>query len=677
MPNQRTYVIGQSIELLDGTYKLVGCHGIVVKLRNELTDETIGLHHVELFRMLAPGEKLAVVDYSEPEARKARRDAIERDRTIAEIVDDIDADTRALIPHLQELVDGTPAVGHEPRAKYDPRLPMTGRLYSKMTELEDDFNMPIPLRTLQRRLERFQKYGVGGLGDKRKRGRKEAPFTRADEDVIEQLRKVLKSFEDRSQTSYAVIRAELKGLLEEEFPHPNDRPATPSVSTIERYVKMLSGDQNPTKSAQQRQTAALVPKHTFRKRAVTAPGDECQTDSTLFDAFVLMPDGRVVRPWLTTLMDKRTRSIIGFHFTDGPAKSDDHAWLIARTLVPHALRPWSKQYSELELPEMPWAPHVDGQKHNYDTYRPYIFPRRILTDNGQDFRGVVLHATCRRYGIHLTETPPRTPTGKPHVEKHFDTIKKLFTRHLPGYAGGSKSERGKAPEKEAVLELRTVIELFDQWVAIVWQNREHEGLSDPFEPRLMHSPNSMYAAALEFTGHFMIPLGEEDYIAMMPRVMRTVQADGILIDYRKYNSPHLAPMRLQRDENDNSIEVAVHYDRNDPSQVWVRSSVDGEWITCGWDEEAGLHRPNERQMLAKAKHVAKSTKRFNNEGAHDLALRMRKSAAANERTRREQDSADAKAAARKAQRAQVPLTSRRDRRNAISDYLDFDEIPFA
>ncbi|MGV2900120.1 Mu transposase C-terminal domain-containing protein [Microbacterium sp. AGC62] len=677
MPRRRDYIIGQTIELIDGTYTLIGCQGILLKLRNELTDETALLHYVELFRMLAPGQQLEVVHETESDKRKAKREARERARAVADVIDDLDADTRLLIPHLRELVDGTPAVGTEPRAQYETRLPMSWRLESKMTELEEVFGMPIPLRTLQRRLSQFRKDGVAGLGDKRKRGRKEAPFTRADEDVVAQLRRVLKSFEGRSQTSYAVIRAELKDLLEEEFPHPNDRPATPSISTIERYVKMLSGDQNPTKSAQQRQTAALVPKHTFRKRAVTAPGDECQTDSTRFDAFVLMPDGRIVRPWLTTLMDKRTRSIIGFHFTDGPARSDDHAWLIARTLVPHALRPWSKQYAELELPEMPWAAHVRGRKHNYDTFRPYIFPRRILTDNGQDFRGIVVQATCSRYGIHLTETPPRTPTGKPHVEKHFDTIKKLFTRHLPGYVGGSKAERGVRPEMEAVLELRTVIELFDEWLGIVWQNRAHEGLSDPFEPKLMHSPNSMYAASLEFTGHFTIPLGEEDYIAMMPRVMRTVQADGILIDYRKYNSPHLAPMRLQKDENDNSIEVAVHYDRNDPSQVWVRSSFDGEWITCEWVEDGGLLRPNERQMLTKAKHVAKSTKRFTNEDAHDLALRMRKSAAVSERTRREQEVADAKVATRKAQRAQSQLTSHRDRRDAISDYLNFDEVPFA
>lgn len=677
MRRPRTILIGQTIELIDGMYTLVGYEGVVFRLRNELTNEVVVLHQSELFRLMARGERLDALEEDsttneedESTTRKKKQKVL---TSLQEALDRLDADTVMLVPHLQELLDGTPVDGGELQAKYDPRLPMTGRLQAKMKEL-DDLGMPMPYRTLQRRFQRFKDGGVAALGDKRTHGRKEETFARADERVIAALRRVLKSYAGRSKTSYAIIRTDLKLELEDEFPHPNDRPALPSTSSVERYVKMLSGNQDPTTSAELRATAALVPKHTFRKRAVTAPGDECQMDTSLFDAFVRMPDGSVIRPHLTTLIDKRTRSIIGFNFTEGAPVGEDHAWLIARTLVPHALRPWSAQYAELELPEMPWAKFVEGEDHKYDTYRPYIFPRRILVDNGQDYRGIVVLGACNRYGMHITETPPRTPTGKPHVERHFSTIKTMFTRHLPGYAGGNLAERGVKPEEENVLELRTVIELFDRWVAIIWQNREHEGLTDPLEPTFVHSPNSMYAASLEYTGHFMLPLGEEDYIALMPRTDRTVQVDGIAFRGRVYDSPYLAPMRLQKDADGHSVKVAVHYDRHDPSQVWVLSPQDGQWITCGWTDDTGLLRPNERAMLHDAKKLAKATKRFTNDEAHDFVARTRREASAMEQQLKAEKAKSKKVVSPAALSDIEPVT---DRSHVIDDYLNFDELSLA
>ncbi len=667
MSTPQRIVFGQTLELVDGYFKLVGYVGNLFRLRNEFTDEVVLLTFLELHRLLVPGEEVETEEV--PVAPT----------TVMEDLDHLNDDDRALIPHLQELLDGTPAIGDTPRPEYATHLPMKGRLESKVLEL-DKLRMPVPMRTLQRRFERFQRGGPAALGDKRKSGRKEKAFSRADEDVVAALRRVLNNHSGRTQTSYAVLRAELKLELQEAFPHPNDRPALPSVSTIERYVKQLSGDQNPTTSGQLRRTAALVPKHTFQKRTVSAPGDECQMDTTWFDAFVRMPDGQVIRPHLTTLMDKRTRSLIGFHFTNGAPTSDDHAWLIARTLVPHALRPWSAQYAELELPEMPWARYVDGEDHSYDTFRPYIFPRRILIDNGQDFKGILVNATCNRYGIHLTETPPRTPTGKPYVERHFSTIKTMFTRHLPGYVGGSKAERGNEPEKEDVLELRVVIEAFDRWVALVWQNREHEGLIDPLDPQTIHSPNTMYAACIALTGHFMMPLGEEDYIALMPREKRTIQADGISFRNRTYDSPHLAPMRLQKDADGNGIEHFVHYDRSDPSQVWVRSTEDGQWVTCGWTDDAGLLRPNERLLLAEGRHLAASTKRFTNEAAHELAVQFRVEAAAEQLKKQEMSKTKAKAKGPDRPRPKqglIDVEPTLDRSKAIAAFMDIDELPFA
>lgn len=185
----------------------------------------------------------------------------------------------------------------------------------------------------------------------------------------------------------------------------------------------------------------------------------------------------------------------------------------------------------------------------------------------------------------------------------------------------------------------------------------------------------MYAASIEFTGQFMLPLGEEDYIALMPRVDRTVQVDGISFRGRTYDSPYLAQMRLQKDADGHSIKVSVHYDRHDPSQVWVLSPTDGEWITCGWTDDAGLLRPNERAMLHNARTIGKTIKRFTNEEAHAFVARSRREAGEVEKTLRAEAEVTRKKAAKRSTLADVePVT---DRSHVVDDYLNFDELKLA
>jgi len=666
MNNQHSITLGQSLELDDGCYRFVAYQSGFFKLRSETTDECVLFTAIELARLSPAWSPVNVTDLSRPPVASS----------LAAELEALSADDLALWPHLQELVDGTPAVGSEPRPEYDPRLPMTRRRGAKLLELER-LGIPMSERTLQRRVASFKEHGVAGLRDRRT-SRNERAFHRVDEDVVTLLKQILAGYTGRTATSYAAIRAELAVALMDAFPDARERPTMPSVSSVARYVKMLTGDQDPTLPGAQRQTAGLRPQRTFRQRLSLAPGDECQMDTTVFDAFVRMPDGRVERPHLTTLIDARTRSVIGFNFTDGAPSGEDHAALLARTLVPQPLRPWNSLYAELDLPEMPWAPYVDGEEHRHDTHRPYIFPRRILIDNGQDYRSGTLHAACGRYGIDLTEAPPKSATTKAKVERNFGSTSTMFARHLPGYVGGDTQQKGEGSAKEDVLELRTVAELFDQWLAIVWQNRQHEGLVDPLEPSTAHTPNTMYAASLELTGHFMIPLGEDDYIELMRRTERTVQSDGIELNGRRYDSPYLAPMRLQKDANGDSVKVHVHFDKSDPSQVWVRSSDDGGWITCEWTADAGLARPNERRMLANAAALADKNKSLTNDDAHLVTVRLRQDAQATEKQRRAEEREAKKAKKKKAKSGQhadlADIQTIRPRNERLADYLNFEEL---
>ena len=610
MTTHRTFTIGQTLELKHGNFAVAGWGAGTFRLRNELTNEYQLLDHAELSRMLPPGVAL---ETTKPKTPKP---------TLTEALEGLDDESRVLIPHLQELVDGTPAVGDLPREQYAPHIPMKWRLESKLRELRE-LGIDISIATLKRRLKRFREAGVAGLIDGRTT-RRDAPLSRADEEVIPVLAKLIASYTGRSSPSYTRIRAELHRALIIEFPDPDTRPPLPSLSTVTRYVSKLSGNQNPTKAAKERETAALSPNRQFLPRLASAPGDECQIDTTWFDAFVRFPDGSVKRPYLSVLIDKRTRSIIGHNLTADAPTGYDHAVLLAKAIVPRKLRSWSSYYNAFGIPLMPWSKYLDDdQLKEFDAHRPYIFPRRIIIDNGQDYRSHVFRLACDRYGIHLTQSPVKDPTSKAQVERNFGTIRTMFAQYLPGYAQRNTEFRGEKTEEEDVLDLDVVAELFDRWVAVVWQNRRHDGLVDTLRPDWRHTPNTMYAASIELTGHFVAAYQEDDFIALMPTETRTVQADGIEFRGRTYDSPHLSPLRGKKTSDGVTAQIAVHYDPADIHRVWVRSPHDQQWVMCTWTEIDGFSRPLEQTLRMQAHKLTAEKRGFTSAESDDLLLQMR------------------------------------------------------
>ncbi len=611
----RTLILGQTVHLEIGEFTLVSYANGSYRLRDELSGEYQLVHHTELALQLPPGQPLETADPLDSQP-------------LQEVLDGLDEANRALLPYLQQLIDGTPVDGDEPNPDFALEVSKTKRL-DRTIEALDKVGIDMPLGTLKRRLSNFEKKGVAGLVDRRV-GRKEAPFARVHRDVRAALSEVLVGYKNKSTVTYTAIRAELEVLLMDRFPTPADRPKTPSLSTLERLVKHMSGNQNPTTQAKRRQTAALSPTGMHRPRMVFGPGDECQMDATKLDIFVRMPSGKVDRPHLTALVDKRTRSVVGLNVTESAPTSIDHAVLLAKALVPRRLRSWAKDYDSFGLPRMPWTKHLTKkQMETFDSYCPYIFPSRILIDNGQDFRGTVFGAACDRYGISLTQAPIHDPTAKAVVERFFRTVKTKFCQFVPGFSGGDVANKGADTVKGALLTLAELSELLEKWTCIVWQNRRHGGLEDDYEEGLDHSPNSMYAACIDLTGHFVLAFEEEDFIALLPTDERTVQTDGIEFNGRKYDSPHLAPMRNRKRGSDNATpKVVIHFDPSDESRIWLRSSGDAGWITCHWTAERGMSRPLAEAIALAAHRQTLDSLTFSDAEADVMTVRFRNQAVA-------------------------------------------------
>jgi hypothetical protein len=75
---------------------------------------------------------------------------------------------------------------------------------------------------------------------------------------------------------------------------------------------------------------------------------------------------------------------------------------------------------------------------------------------------------------------------------------------------------------------------------------------------------------------------------LLPERRQAINAYGIRIKHRAYDSPELNPLRRQRSRVTAKKGLwEVHYDPYDVSRIWVRDSRADRWITVFWKH---LHR---------------------------------------------------------------------------------------
>jgi putative transposase len=585
--------IGQEIRLDDGNYVITGLSRGNLKLRNVDDQDYCLIHVTELVHRMAdiPGPP-STTEYADP----AVLDTIsEKEHKRIDL----------LAVHLRELIDGTPPTPEtQPRPEYDCSLfSLAERIDRKVQELHT-LGCSYSARTLRRKLDAYREAGEAGLIDRRG-SRHDDPFKKLDPRVRDALISVIAAERDSSTGSRERLSLRLEKRLLRDY--PGQEVNVPPRATLWRYESVLGKNKYAFGNAANRRSAANAPERMFGSRPAIMPGHEVQVDTSDFDILVLDDDGKPQRVKLVIFLDKATRSIISTGIRRVAIKGFDLSCMLAQCVVPRPLRPTIGAFDEYELSEMPWAAGLSAEEvGKYDTSRLFIVPSRIVTDNGSDYLSATFRSACQRLGISITECSIRTATDKPNVERAFDAIKTLFAQYLPGYTGGEVSRRGRSPERDVgLLDIYTLAEIFERWVAVVWQNRPQDGLRDPLCPGVVHTPNSMYMAMFDATGFVPLPLTADDYIAMMPIEYRTIQMDGIQIDYRRYDSPHLQRYRLSPSYTaGHKRKWAVRTDPNNPAAVWVQHPEDASWIQCDWMNQDAFAKPFSAEFRQKARNVA-------------------------------------------------------------------------
>ena len=260
-----------------------------------------------------------------------------------------------------------------------------------------------------------------------------------------------------------------------------------------------------------------------------------QSDHKLMDVFVRDENDHLVRLWLTSWMDIRSRRIVGCFLRHGDPNTDT---------VLHTLHIAIKNTGRL--------------------------PQQLYTDNGKDYKAKaglrldVPDSLASRLGIKkIINALPYNGQAK-MIERYHRTIDDRFAKMWPSYAGKDAKERPEDLKDLPLNQIPTIAEFetaFFNWLEEDYHNRIHKG-SD-----MGDTPNNVYAAHLSEIDED-INMEEINHI-FMKRTSRTVQQNGVHVYEKDFWHENLVPYIGQK------VNVLTEY--NDIQHALIET-MDGKLI---------------------------------------------------------------------------------------------------
>lgn len=476
---------------------------------------------------------------------------------------------RHVLEVLHGLAPDAPE-GTKPRPEFDPKhCSLAQRERAKAAELTAAGHQ-VSASGLKQRRQRYQRDGLVGLADGRSAKQMQA-FGQVDPAVVEAMRQAIAETADASSRTIGFIVWRTKQIL-------SDREETaevelPSRATLYRLFDRLAAGTHATGSARTRRSVGARPSGPFGEVPASAPGELMQIDSTPMDVLVRLDDGVAEKVELTAMVDIATRSITAAVLRPS-TKAADASALLARSVTPEPMRPGWAEALRMSRSALPHRRLLSiDERLEQAAARPVIVPETIVCDHGSVFVSHAFRASCRYLGINLQPAHKATPTDKGTIEKTLGSVATLFAQFVAGYTGSTTDRRGRGLEDGPLWSLPELQNLLDEWIIAVWQTRPHDSLRDPDAPARAFSPNEKYATLLESCGYVPVPLGGEDYVELLPERWQAINAYGIRIKHRTYDSPELNPLRRQRSGVTTKKGLwEVHYDPYDVSRIWVRDA---------------------------------------------------------------------------------------------------------
>ena len=168
------------------------------------------------------------------------------------------------------------------------------------------------------------------------------------------------------------------------------------------------------------------------------------------------------RPWLTVIIDKYSRMVVGYFLTTRAPSSNSVMRALKMALLP----------KERHLAKFPTV------ANEWPCWGVMVI---LVPDNGMEFHSVAtLRACMAALTMTLEYTAAEDPQAKGTVERFFWTAQTQCFSTLPGYTGTGPDDRGEAnPAAEARITLAELEQYFVKWLVDVYHCQPHAALAAP------------------------------------------------------------------------------------------------------------------------------------------------------------------------------------------------------
>lgn len=429
-------------------------------------------------------------------------------------------------------------------------------------------DLGVSIRTVQRRLRRFQHLGPEGLIDERcLQDTRRSVDPRWDEACVA----ILHEYVNRSTPSkQTVISRATRAFLREV---PDGKPPTRAVAY--RRVDELDAGKYTFSDAPRRRSVAKRPQGVLGQLRASRPGEYVLMDGYKLDVFAMEPvTMRWVNTELTVAMDLYDRSIKGIRLRPVAAKSADIAGVLLQCMTPQQ---WGRSSSAASGPYAGVPEHVILGSAG-------VLPDTIVIDHGKVYMSEHTLGACRRLGISVQPAIPDKPTDKPVLERFFRTLRLSLLDKLSGYKGPNIASRGKDVEKGAFYYVTELEQLIREWVGEVYHVKAHKGLRDPRLPDVDLSPQEMFNRGIAVSGLLRLPAQEDLRYELMDVEWRMIHHYGVDINNRRYDGPALNPYRDRRSHYGGAYAGKWPFmvDVDDIRQVYFQDPTDMTWHPLEW-----------------------------------------------------------------------------------------------
>ena len=510
--------------------------------------------------------------------------------------------TRVRADHVREVLTGyrsgsaETAADGEPRAEFDPTLPLGARYEAKAAELG------VHARTVRRYVADYRAHGEAGLVSTRAPGK-----DRVDRRWLEAALSIMAEHTNESKPSEAAVILQARARLAIQYgPGAVQEPSR--ATAYRRLADHNERHRTFTGTTKGNRDIANRPDRQYGKLRPTRPGEYVILDTTRLDVFALDPFTlRWVQVEMSAAMDWYTRCIVGLRLTPVSTKAVDAAALMYQVFRPPIAPASWPDYATWPDHGIPRGVLIDPEKIDRTgraVTAPALVTDTIVVDHGKIYVSEHLNSVCQR-----SESPSsRHAFAKAATKGHLNAFSALFVRvyqYLPGVQGPRRQRTRPRCGRARLLLHRPAGR---HCARMDWDQVPPPTTQGPVRPRLPSgkmTPAQMFAHGMVRAGYIEAPRHPHLAYEFLRAVPRTIQPQGVQHANLIYRGEVLTALSKMRSPYTGRFEQRwpVHIDPDNISRVYIRHPETREWHELLWEHATEVPMPFSEDTLHFARQL--------------------------------------------------------------------------